>query len=237
MNDILRPDTSLITKINALMVKLRTLLLSAKLRNLTNLRSVVHNDTRWSSCYKMICRYQLLRGFLAELGSVQVDELSLTPTENRQFDLLKRRLEVLDSVTKALQKKNVAMGDVRALLDAVIDDFSDTYCRLTSNASIVDCLFFESAVIKVQRGNALALSREEKNSIAQLKLTTKEENQAGEDELSFVERVLKRQKSTSASSAAIFMDTRFLFPTSNVCERLFSKFGYALSDYKKGLTP
>ncbi len=96
------------------------------------------------------------------------------------------------------------------------------------------CLYFESAVIKVQRGNALALSREEKNSIVQLKLTTQEENQASDDELSFVERVLKLQMSTSEISAAVFMDTRFLVPTSNVCERLFSKVGYALSDYRRG---
>ncbi len=77
----------------------------------------------------MICLYQLLRGFLAELGSVQVQELSLTPTENRQVDLLKRRLEVLDSLTKASQKEYVTMSDVRALFDAVINDFPYTYCR------------------------------------------------------------------------------------------------------------
>ena len=80
----------------------------------------------------------------------------------------------------------------------------------------------------------MALSREEKNSIVQLKLTTQEENQASDDELSFVERVLKRQKSTSESSAAVFMDTRFLVPTSNVCERIFLKLGIRLVTTGRG---
>lgn len=43
--------------------------------------------------------------------------------ENRQVDLLKKRLGVLDSVTKAIHKENAAMSDLRALFDAVIDQF------------------------------------------------------------------------------------------------------------------
>lgn len=97
--------------------------------------------------------------------------------------------------------------------------------------------YFESPVTKVQRGNILALYREEKNSIALLRLFRRLEAQADDEELSFVERILKRHKSPSESSAAVFMQTRFLVPNSNECERLLSKVGHALSDCRKGLTP
>ncbi len=49
-----------------------------------------------------------------------------------------------------------------------------------------------------------------------------------EEGLSFAERLLKRRRVENAEVS--FIDSRFLFPTSSVCERLFSKAGYALSD-------
>ncbi len=34
-----------------------------------------------------------------------------------------------------------------------------------------------------------------------------------------------------------YIDTRFLLPTSNICERLFSVAGHALGDRRKPITP
>ena len=39
------------------------------------------------------------------------------------------------------------------------------------------------------------------------------------------------------SSGNNFLDTRFILPTSNICERLFSKAGFALSDRRKSIHP
>ncbi len=49
------------------------------------------------------------------------------------------------------------------------------------------------------------------------------------------ERLLKRRRVENAE--VTFIDSRFLFPTSNVCERLFSKAGYALSDRRRRIAP
>ncbi len=46
--------------------------------------------------------------------------------------------------------------------------------------------------------------------------------------LSFGERALKKRKISKTSSA--YMDLRFIRPTSNMCERLFSVAGFTLND-------
>jgi len=56
-------------------------------------------------------------------------------------------------------------------------------------------------------------------------------------ELSFAERALKRQKSVSSVNSEEFIDTRFVLPTSNDCERLFSKVKYLWDDRRQSLLP
>lgn len=85
-------------------------------KKFTNIRPIVPNDKHWSSFYGMICRYNLLHGFLPELCSAKVVQLSLTLIKSREKVLLKKRFEVLESVTNALQKWNVATIDLRAFM-------------------------------------------------------------------------------------------------------------------------
>ena len=49
------------------------------------------------------------------------------------------------------------------------------------------------------------------------------------------ERALKRRRLESAHS--VYLDLRFLLPTSNCCERLFSIAGHALSPRRRGMLP
>ena len=234
---LLQDDEPLVSKIQNIMVKLRTLLLSAKLRKLTPIAPRIRNITRWSSTYEMIVRYVRLKDFLPALDSDEIDALSLTPFENRRVDTLLQQLELLESVTKVLQDDTTTMSDVRAVFDAVMDKFPETSCRLTSSAEIVHSPLFEGAIVKLQRGTFGALSREEQ-SIASF-LATHGNRDCGDvdGELSFAHRALKRQKCRDMDSTKQFTDTRFLIPTSNVCERLFSKVGHALSDRRKGVAP
>ena len=53
-----------IDKINLLMGKLKSLKLSDKLREVTRLRPVQRNETRWLSCYQMLERFFQLKEFL-----------------------------------------------------------------------------------------------------------------------------------------------------------------------------
>ena len=55
-------------------------------------------------------------------------------------------------------------------------------------------------------------------------------------DLSIVERATKRPR-FDESRISCYMDTRFILPTSNACEQLFSKAGCTLSDRRKSLIP
>ncbi len=57
-----------------------------------------------------------------------------------------------------------------------------------------------------------------------------------ENPLSFAAKVLKRVRISRDLDAA-YIDTQFILPTCDVCERLFSKVGHALSNRRKRILP
>ena len=59
------------------------------------------------------------------------------------------------------------------------------------------------------------------------------DNNAG---LSFADHVLKKARIDSLNKRK-HIDRRFLVPTSNICERLFSKRGYHLTDNRMCICP
>ena len=164
IKDILKFHEVLLNKLNRLMSKLRNLLLSAKLRKLTTLRPKLRNVTRWSSTYDVLRRHKELKPFLSKIDSVEIDELELSLSETRQVDSLVKNLEVFESVSKELQRDGTSLSDVRAVFDALMDEYPNLSDRLKWNANIVHRPEFESALVKLQRGNYSSLSREEKNA-------------------------------------------------------------------------
>lgn len=58
-----------------------------------------------------------------------------------------------------------------------------------------------------------------------------------EKPISLAEIALKRHLLNSTAAPSEYMDLRFLLPTSNIFERLFSKSGFVLNDLRKGILP
>ena len=159
-----------------------------------------------------------------------------TPREQRSIDTLTVQFRDFDSVTKALQRSNVSCSDVRALFDGVISEYLCTEARLSQTGNIVHSSYFESGVVKIQEGRVSELTTKENQAVRKLRQASSFVNVALDDgSCSFAERLLKRRKSESSTDT--FVDTRFLLPTSNLCERLFSKAGYALTCRRKKLSP
>eukprot|EP00171_Calliarthron_tuberculosum_P008686 IDg8686t1 len=92
---------------------------------------------------------------------------------------------------------------------------------------------FEDAIVKLQRQNPAELSIEQRNITSFLVHNVTREIDEEQDGLPFAHRALKRQKIIAQDSALQYTDSRFLVPTSNICERVFSKAGYALTDRRK----
>ena len=235
VKDVLNEGKELLQKINTIMVKLRGLILGEKLKKLTNLTPKVRNVTRWSSSYQMVQRYVELREFLALLESDEVDALSLTPAENRRADALLQQVKPLESVNKVLQTNSNTVSDASVLFDAVIQKYSDTANLLSSSAGIVHSPNFENAVIKIKRNNSSAISREESISVSSLLIGEDQVQDFEEERLSFAMRALKRQRCMNEHTKRKYCDAQFLLPSSNLCERLFSRAGFAVSDRKRGI--
>lgn len=57
-----------------------------------------------------------------------------------------------------------------------------------------------------------------------------------ERSLSLVERAFKRRK-VECNTERMYMDLRFIVPTSNMCKRFFSKAGFALNTLRRRILP
>jgi hypothetical protein len=236
VQDFLKSYADLLDNLNSLMAKLKNLIPAGKLRKHTLLKAKTRNLTRWSSTHDMVKRYFSIREFLPLLKLDYIDSLLPSIRQERELEVLLSVMENLESVTKALQKEDLNIGSVRSLFDAVIEEHPDMKARLSNSADIVVDATFESAISKIDLGSTESLTRAEKESVKHLIICNSsfEESNSVQKLLSFAERALKKQKKVEKSH---FIDVCFIRPTSNLCERLFSKAGYALVDRRMGVSP
>ena len=108
----------------------------------------------------------------------------LSHSDYRRFDSMIDMLRPLDSVTKASQDDTTAMSEVRAVFNAVIDEFLETANRLNSSADVVLYKEFENAIVKFQRYNVSGLPQDEALAISKLIVHIQRESNMN-DRLSF----------------------------------------------------
>jgi hypothetical protein len=221
------------------MKKCKNLLLAAKLRKLTPLVPKTRNVTRWSSSFDMLLRYTKLRYFLYQLDDEDFIRMLPTKRQNRSIDALLALLSDLESATKALQEEDMTMCNVRKLFNLVVEDYPVTDRRISETASIVANPSFEMAIVKIQEGNAASMTPEEVALVQRMCKSVSSvqtvHTPAATGSISLADRALKRRKVDDLNVA--YIDTRFLVPTSNVCERFFSSAKFALDDRRMRMTP
>ena len=236
VKDIISENTHIVNRVHELMKKLRTPISAAKLRQVTELKAKVHNVTRWSSVSSMLHRYCELHGIIEELEIDGIEELVLSKRENKKIEELCVQFRELDSVTQHLQSEECTISEVRLLFDGVIEAYPRTNSRLNANADIIRNRNFETGVCKIQDGRISELEPQERTAIRDLKRDDcYEVNPEPATGMSLAEKLLKKSKRNSTNPN--YMDLRFIVPTSNLCERLFSRAGYALGDRRKSISP
>jgi len=234
VKDILNDYEDILATVNQLMKKLKNIIPSAKLRKFTPLKPKCRNVTRWSSTYEMLRRYKRLRRFLPLLNLDEIEDLLPSSRQDRDIDNLLTLLAELDLVTKALQAEDRTLVEVRNLFDEVMTSVErETGHRLGEDANIIHDKVFESAVRKIQRGRQDDLTLDEAVAVRGLRRNNTEVRM--QDTLSLVERALKRHRGTTTASE--YIDCRFITPTSNFCERLFSESGYSLNSRRMQILP
>lgn len=100
-------------------------------------------------------------------------------------------LKTFESVTKAFQQDVKTLGDVHTIFHAVIEEYRRMLCRISYSSDIFRNPRFKSAVLKLRRGNVSGLFIGEQLLPAPLLVFGKADNLDGDEELSFVQRLLK----------------------------------------------
>jgi hypothetical protein len=187
----------------------------------------------------MISRYTQIRNVLPLLELDEIDEKMLNSRENNVVDTILKELEDFDSITKELQKETTTMADMRVLFDAIAEDYAIVKEKLAADAPIVSDKFFESALVKLQQGRKEVLNSAEERAVMGLKTLPGQKTQISDshENLSYAQRILKKQKLGISEDDFDYMDVRFLIPTSNICERLFSQAGFCLNERRLATLP
>ena len=232
----LKEHEVLVEKIKKLASKLKHGLPAAKLRRHTPLASVTRNQTRWSSTFEMLKRYTQIREYIRLIGDADIDDLCLTPRENRDVDTLLPVLTDLDAVTKVLQAESTTVMKARDMQDETVAEFPQLHDRLSSTANIVHSPTFESAVVRIQAGEDASMSSAEKRAVQKLRsVHLVDEPDETSERLSICQRAEKRRKLNPVGPSTRYIDTSFITPTSNVCERFFSKVGHSIGPLRRRL--
>ena len=237
---VLEEHETLLTKVHALMTRCRTLINRAKLRRLTHLAPVVRNVTRWSSTYAMTRRYLKLEPFLSEIEDL-ADHM-LSRKEVKDVVELNQHLEDMDSVTKLLQSDDTDMAKVRALFDGVVGEYPIMAQYLAPSARIVQDPVFESAIVKLLQGQDSLLNVDEHAVLLSRGLESVDVAPVGGPVVavgtSFAQRLLQAKSPDSTiGGGRFYRDVRFVVPTSNMVERLFSKAKLVYTDRRQSLLP
>lgn len=219
--------------ISEVMQKLMTQKLGGRLRMWTSLKAEKRNATRWNSAIRMISKYLKLHETVKE----NFDLVTLSNSQFSKVSFYFTELEKLFSVSLELQNQNTTIGESRILFNQVINEFKDYNFEkyLSLSANIVHSQIFESAIEKIQDGSEMRLSTAEKKLVQKLlkkKATPSEVQQSN----NFAKNALKKAKIDKGDSSN-YLNTSFLRPTSNDCERLFSLGKRIYSSKRKQLAP
>lgn len=89
----------------------------------------------------------------------------------------------------------------------------------------------------MQLGNSAALTREESAALFWMVIPQSEPSNFGDEGLSISKQAIKRKRYSLSGLSVAYMDGRFLHPTANVSERLFSIAWYTLDSRQKAILP
>ena len=247
VKEFMQPHEESLQNINDLMLKLSTLKIAGALRKRTDLKPIKRNVTRWSSTYSMLNRFFALKDILPALNNPEVNVFIPDGRKMNELEGLLKDFKKFESVTKALQSTSINLAEVRILFDSVKSLFPTLENRLREDASLVFDEHFQTGIVKIINGQEKDLSDEQVAEVAVfLKVldTDVQEIDPVEQEEDFARALLKANERSQINNSSEYVNLKWIPPTSNICERLFSAsrqvisyLRQVLTDYRKSMSP
>jgi hypothetical protein len=234
--------------INCLMKKLSTLKIAGALRKKTDLHPITRNVTRWSSTFSMLKRFLKLKDIVSSLNNMEINVFIPDGRKLNELEQLEKDSKKFESITKALQSASINLAEVPILFDSISSNFPSVQGRLAVNGSLVFNEPFETGIVKVINGKESELSNEESEQMEQflrddtdVEEITEAEAQLDED---YARSLLKENERKKSITSSKYVNLKWIPPTSNICERLFSSarqvisyLPQVLTDYRKSMSP
>ena len=164
--------------------------------------------------------------------------LSHYPKENILVNDLAEKLYLRERTSIFLQTNDpslVNMLSVRLAFDSLIDSIPELDVYLASDADIIHNAAYESALVKLRRGEML--SRRKKEMLGVFKTdgsgTTNEATVSNES----FEDQMKRKIKAAKTGNNEYKSTFHVSPTANIVERLFSRAGHIMRPTRRHMDP
>ncbi len=233
--------SNILALIDDLMRALNTQKNRPKLSAVTSLCPETRNLTRWGSTFNMLEKYLLLKPFLAmahfdPLLKAKIVHLDVYA---QQIENLRAILRDFEAVSQYLQSdsSDVNLMRVRQLFDGLIQAEPKMRSYLAADAPIVHDKIFERAVVKLQRGDSLSAA--EASSVQIFKIEMGAAAASDDPSVDFVSRILNSQDDVQKRRrvTAQYQSTAHVSPTSNICERLFSRAKLVMTPHRRLMDP
>ena len=156
--------------------------------------------------------------------------------ENKKFKKLFHSLEPFERLTKRLQNDNITMRKVRGYFDDVIVKHPELVSKLGTRAEFINNPHFEDGIVKIQNGMEKNLSESERKAVSVLEVSNNDiiviDDDEDMNENDFVDKVPNDKIQGNQ-----YVNCDWIPPTSNLCERLFSRSKLVFSERRKSLMP
>jgi hypothetical protein len=190
----------------------------------------------------MIERFFNLKESILKINNPGLHDAMPIPSEERKLHALLKQMENLNSVTLELQRSSLTINEGRMLFDSVIRAYPVTSYYLGIRASIVHSPDFECGIIKIMSGEETSMTEDERTTCRileePLEIISDEEKTEEKKTLTFAQQaLLGKRKADSMSQPTTYQYPKFINPTSNIVERLFSLASLVLTDLRGQLSP
>ena len=212
--------------------------LAGQLKRFTDLLPVTRNITRWSSTFQMVRRYCEILPFVTKINDLR--DIVLTRNQNTKIDELLVTLEQFETVTKKLQSSNLDLADARTMFNGLHLRYPHLP-HLSSNAEITRYPDFDNGVEKVLtlREVELSCSEIEALRVFEKKVIVVQPSTvtAATKVATLADELLTPKRQCLEKNTSNYIDLKFVLPTSNIVERLFSMAKFILTDSRKHMHP